>query len=211
MQPNLTKSPTIGNISRALMVFHVKVDVIKKDSQNPHFKNNYASLSAILEAITDALGESDLSFVQFPDGENALTTILMHTSGEFIQATYNMTPARNDPQGAGSALTYMRRYALAAILGLNIEDDDAETASQPVTKAAPTPRPAAAQKAEIPWMNAGTKEFDGAVKKLVAGTTTLEKIKMAMKVSKATEEKLLAAAKAAKGEKFEPSDLPYGG
>lgn len=125
----MEKSNSITNLSKALITFHVKVDKIKKDAKNPFFKSTYASLSSILEGINTPLIESGLTFSQFPTGENGLTTILIHgESGEFIQSTYDMRPVKDDPQGRGSVLTYQRRYALSAILGLNIdEDDDANT------------------------------------------------------------------------------------
>lgn len=115
----------------SLSVFHTKIEPIKKESDNPFFKSKYASLDTILEAIKEPLAQSDLSFAQFPDGQGGLTTILMHTmSNEWIEATYNVPLAKQDPQGAGSALSYMRRYALGAILGLATEtDDDANHAS----------------------------------------------------------------------------------
>jgi hypothetical protein len=124
------------NIAKALITFHLKVEKVKKDATNPFFKKKYASLSNILEAIDGPLNESGLSFSQFPTNQNGLTTILMHgESGEYLQDTYEMNPVKDDPQGRGSALTYQRRYALAAILGLNIdEDDDGNTASKSVNQ-----------------------------------------------------------------------------
>lgn len=125
-------SPEIKNITEALIEFHKEVSSIKKDSVNPHFKNSYASLAAIIDGINDSLIKNGLTYVQFPDGENGLTTRLMHNSGEWMEASYKMTPAKNDPQGSGSALTYMRRYSLGAILGLATEeDDDGNAASLP--------------------------------------------------------------------------------
>lgn len=128
----MNKSDSIKNLAKALIVFHAKVGKVGKDSTNPFFKSKYASLSNILEAINEPLIESGLSFSQLPSGENGLTTILMHSeSGEFIESDYTMKPVKDDPQGKGSAITYQRRYALAAILGLNIdEDDDGNAASQ---------------------------------------------------------------------------------
>lgn len=128
---SIERSQSITGLSKALITFHVKVDKIKKDAKNPFFKSTYASLSNILEAINTPLIESGLTFVQFPSGENGLTTILMHSeTGEFIQSNYKMKPVKDDPQGRGSVITYQRRYALAAVLGLNIdEDDDANTAT----------------------------------------------------------------------------------
>lgn len=121
----MEKSESIINLSKALITFHVKVDKVSKDSTNPFFKSKYASLSNILNAIHLPLIESGLTFSQLPTGDNGLTTILMHgESGEFIQSTYEMKPVKDDPQGRGSVITYQRRYALASVLGLNIDDDD---------------------------------------------------------------------------------------
>lgn len=129
----MIKSNSIKEIANALAVFQGAVEAVKKDSDNPFFHSKYASLDSILKAIDQPLATAELSFAQFPDGANGLTTILMHApSGEWIEATYTIPLAKNDPQGAGSALTYMRRYALGAILGLATEtDDDANTASTP--------------------------------------------------------------------------------
>lgn len=122
-------SETIGEIAGALLTFHTKVGSIKKTAENPFFKSKYADLSSILEAIADPLQEAKLTFVQFPSGQYGLTTLLMHESGEWVRAEYEMKPSKDDPQGRGSALTYQRRYALCSILGLNTEDDDGNEAS----------------------------------------------------------------------------------
>jgi hypothetical protein len=187
----MEKSSSIKSIASALITFHLKVENIKKDSSNPFFKSKYASLSNILDAISTPLEESGLSFSQLPTGDSGLTTILMHAeSGEYLQSEYTMKAVKDDPQGRGSAITYQRRYALSAILGLNIDDDDdANTA----THGGKNPQEAADNNKA--WLNEGTKEFDGAVAKLKAGTTTIEKIRTVMKVSKTTEAKLLEAAK----------------
>lgn len=194
----MEKSPSIKNLAAALIVFHMKVDKIKKDATNPFFKKKYASLSNILEAIQIPLSESGMSFSQLPTGSSDLTTILMHAdSGEFMMAEYTMESAKSDPQSKGSALTYQRRYALCAILGLNIEeDDDANGATQP-----PQARRNGEQSTNgttdgnLPWLNENTPQYDGALKKLKAGTTTIAKIKTVMRLSKAVEAKLNAAIK----------------
>lgn len=184
----MEKSNSIKEITKALIQFHIKVETVKKDATNPFFKSKYASLSNILDAIQIPLQESGLSFVQFPTGENGLVTILMHESGEFLQSEYTMHPVKNDPQGKGSVITYQRRYALSAVLGLNIdEDDDANHA----THGGATPEKA--EENNKPWLNENTKEFDGAVSKLRAGTTTIAKIRTVMKVSKGVEQKLIEA------------------
>lgn len=127
----MNKSESLQAISKALTSFHTKINKIGKDSKNPFFKSKYASLSNILDAIEHPLSECGLTICQFPTGQNGLTSMLMHESGEYIFAEYEMKPVKDDPQGRGSCITYQRRYALAAILSLNIdEDDDGNRASQ---------------------------------------------------------------------------------
>lgn len=120
----MEKSESIKEIATALCKFQGSVEKVKKEATNPFFKSKYATLSNILDVIRIPLSEAGLSFVQLPIDENKLTTILMHTSGEWISGTYIMRPTKNDPQGLGSTITYQRRYALGAVLGLNIDDDD---------------------------------------------------------------------------------------
>lgn len=153
-------SESIKEIAGALCEFQGKVGTIKKSETNPFFKSKYADLSTILDAIQLPLIECGLSFVQFPSGENGLETMLMHKSGEWMREVYYMNPTKkpikqydsydsqgkgigsykivayeSDPQGAGSVITYQRRYALGAILGLNIdEDDDGNAGSNPEPK-----------------------------------------------------------------------------
>jgi hypothetical protein len=187
----MEKSESIKEIAKALIVFHVKVDKISKDATNPFFKSRYASLSNILETINDALNESGLAVCQFPVNEHGLTTILIHSeSGEFISACYEMKPVKDDPQSRGSAITYQRRYALAAILGLNIDDDDdANAASAPAV----VKQPAAANGKELPWLDKGSKEYAGAIDKLQKGTTTIQKIEQFFKLNKVVRAELEAA------------------
>lgn len=120
----MEKSQSIKELATALCKFQGSVEKIKKTSTNPFFKSKYANLADILDVIREPLFESGLSFVQFPKGKHELETMLMHTSGEWISENYEMTPIKNDPQGLGSVITYQRRYALGAILGLNIDDDN---------------------------------------------------------------------------------------
>lgn len=130
----MEKSESIKEIANALCKFQAEVEKIKKGATNPFFKSKYATLADILDVIRQPLANNGLSFVQFPKGEHGLETMLMHTSGEYLSESYSMRPVKDDPQGAGSVITYQRRYALGAVLGLNIdEDDDGNKASIPVT------------------------------------------------------------------------------
>ena len=128
---NVASSESVRGIASALLQFQTEMGVVYKSDNNPFFRSKYASLATILSAIKTPLVNAGLTFTQFPTGENGLTTILMHpVSGEWMEATFTMKPVKADPQGQGSAITYQRRYALGAILGLNIdEDDDGNTAS----------------------------------------------------------------------------------
>lgn len=112
-----------------------------KDATNPHFKNKYADLPAVVDAVKPALNDSDIAFIQSAspsdDGKLHLTTRLIHTSGEWIEDTLVMPLPKQDPQGYGSAMTYARRYALAAITGLYQDDDDGNEGSGVPDRPAP--------------------------------------------------------------------------
>jgi len=71
----------------------------------------------------------------------ALTTIISHESGEYIAETMSVPVSKVDPQGAGSAITYMRRYALAAVVGVVQADDDGNAASTPAKPIKPVSQP----------------------------------------------------------------------
>jgi len=187
------KSESIKGIAKALLLFHMKAEVIKKDANNPFFKSKYASLSNILENIQSALAESGLTFSQIPTGEGGLTTILMHAeSGEYLLGEYIMKPTKNDPQGIGSAITYQRRYALCAMLGLNIEDDDDGNQASGKNDKRQKEEP---KEEGLPWLNEGTEQFKGALEKMKAGKSSIDALKKYFRISKATEQKLIEQSK----------------
>jgi hypothetical protein len=176
----MTHSESIANIAKALSLFHIKVETIKKDANNPYFKSTYASLSNILDSIKEPLMESGLSIAQFPHMEKTLITLLMHgESGEWIESFYEMKPVKDDPQGRGSVLTYQRRYALSAILLLNIDDDDDGNASSYVGQKT--------EEKELPWLNDNTDAFNRAKEKIRSGEITLDVVRQHYKVSKKIE------------------------
>ena len=129
----MTHSESINEIATALAKAQAQIEGARKDSTNPHFKSSYADLSSVWEACRKALTTNGLSVAQGPvsdDGRIGVTTMLMHGSGQWLQSTFYMRPTKDDPQGAGSVLTYARRYALAAMVGVAPEDDDANAASE---------------------------------------------------------------------------------
>jgi hypothetical protein len=114
-----------------------------KDATNPHFKSAYADLQAITEACRPALvkhGFSVMHGCDSADGNTVTVTVrLQHTSGEWVESSLTMRPTKSDPQGIGSAITYARRYTLAAIVGVATEDDDGNAASAPPSANRATP------------------------------------------------------------------------
>jgi hypothetical protein len=127
------------NIIKALIKFHHSVGKAAKTADNPFLKSKYANLETILDVIKQPLEDSGLTFVQFPTGENQLTTMLMHESGEWMSDTFTLKPVDSKPQSVGSAITYMRRYSIGAVLGIATEeDDDANKAQKQATRAKET-------------------------------------------------------------------------
>lgn len=130
-------SESLSKISPALLKAQRAITFASKDAKNPHFKSTYADLPSVIEAIKPALNESGIVFLQtFSPSEAgfiAVTTRLIHESGEWIEDTATVPLPKSDPQGYGSAATYTRRYSLAAITGLYQDDDDGNAASAPKT------------------------------------------------------------------------------
>lgn len=163
----------IDELAKALVAFHKSVGKVVKDSDNPFFKSKYASLGDIHQVIDGPLSDAGLVVTHWPEGEHNLTTRLLHESGQWMQATYVMAPTKNDPQGRGSALTYQQRYAIGAILSLNIDDDDdGNAASRPVRQDKPPKSKPAELSGEVKAMiDDYTAMIDAAVT-----TESLEKI-----------------------------------
>jgi len=178
------KSNEINELAKALILFHVKCEGIKKDAKNPFFKSTYASLPKIIEAITEPLAESGLALTMFPIEENSLYCLLMHTSGQWIEATYTMKPVKDTPQDKGSCITYARRYCISSILNLQIDDiladDDGNKASGKVDVKAPVKDDGKV------WLNKGTPEFEKAIA-YVQGGGLVTKIKEKYKLNKEIE------------------------
>jgi len=123
-------SDNITKIAPALLQAQSNITFAGKNARNPHFKNAYADLPAVIDAVKEALNNAGIIFLQTPspseDGRLHLTTRLLHESGEWIEDVAVCPLPKSDPQGFGSALTYLRRYSLASICGLYQEDDDGE-------------------------------------------------------------------------------------
>jgi hypothetical protein len=113
-------------INTKLLEFQKKIGIIKKDSKNPHFKNTYASLTQILGEVKPLLTECGLILIQPISLDGVGTTIIDFETGEKIETVISL-PINLTPQQLGSAITYFRRYTLASLLSLEIDDDDAQS------------------------------------------------------------------------------------
>ena len=109
---------------------------VAKNAVNPHFRNRYASLDAILDHVRPILAAHNLGLSQeplFEDGKAGVVTRIIHESGESRESTLLLPIKDQTAQGVGSALTYAKRYAISSILGITADDDDdGELASKPV-------------------------------------------------------------------------------
>jgi hypothetical protein len=163
----MDKSDTISELAKALVKAQAAIQPAIKDKTNPAFRSRYADLTAVWDACRGALTSNGLSIVQMPidaeAGRVALTTMLLHISGEYISSTVSTALVKNDPQGVGSALTYLRRYALSAMVGVVAdEDDDGNAASRPQANGAaayspPAPKPSTP--APAPAQSAGRRDL----------------------------------------------------
>lgn len=167
-------SEQIGELAGALAKAQGEIEGAAKSSANPYFKSKYADLSEVWDACRGPLSANGLAVSQLPVtrwekvGEEfvlmaGVTTILSHDSGQWIKDTLLMPVVKSDPQGVGSCVTYARRYALAAFVGVAPEDDDGNAASghavhpgpqvragKPAAKPAPPP-PAPESLADKAW------------------------------------------------------------
>lgn len=127
-------SDSIDQLAVALAAAQGEISPAPKDKINPHFKSHFADLAGVWEACRESLSKHGLSVVQSPafaEGRMILTTRLMHKSGQWMEGQLSLKPRGDDPQSVGSAITYARRYALGAVIGVvSDEDDDGNAASK---------------------------------------------------------------------------------
>lgn len=136
------QSQEIGKLASALAKAQGKIVGATKDSKNPFFKSSYADLASVWDAIRGPLSENGLSVIQTTEISDAgaiVVTTLAHESGEWMRGKICMHPKDEGPQAYGSCLTYARRYALAAIVGVAQIDDDAEAATGRNSQSGRTP------------------------------------------------------------------------
>mgnify|MGYP003636039804 FL=1 len=130
----MNKSESITDLAAALCLAQAEMGGATKNSINPHFKSSFADLESVIKVIKPAFFKHGLSFIQLPitsEGGKGIgvSTMLMHSSGQWIEGEYLLPLEKVTPQGAGAAITYARRYGLVSLCGIPQIDLDAEDIS----------------------------------------------------------------------------------
>jgi hypothetical protein len=160
-------SPDIGELSSALAVAQGAMKGAVKDASNPFFNSKYADLQSVWDACREPLTKNGLAVIQFPKcksygepvpyeyekkGEKrmgvkvvyevSVLTRLVHKSGQWMEDRVSTLLPHGDPQAVGSAITYLRRYALQSVAGIAPEDDDGNGSGDHVTTTSEDVQPA---------------------------------------------------------------------
>lgn len=138
---SMMKSESIAALSAALVKTMGELQNVVADAPNPFFKSKYAKLPDILDVVRPVLAANGLAVVQVPSSivSNGVAYVgvestIIHKSGEWMHERFVVPLQKQDPQGAGSAVTYCRRYALCAILQIGQEDDDGNGGTERATR-----------------------------------------------------------------------------
>lgn len=137
------QSEQINELAKALSVAQGAMKAATFNKINPHFKNRYADLAAVVDAIRRPLADNGLSYTQtteIREGGFVLVTTLRHSSGQWVASEYPL-PSAAKPQELGSALTYARRYSLSAIACIAADEDDDAEGAEKGGQTASTPQP----------------------------------------------------------------------
>lgn len=132
------QSTEINEIAKALSLAQAELGGTEKDGKNIHFKSAYSTLQSCLSVTREPLAKNSLAIVQqmdVIDGKQMLVTTLVHASGQWLRSYAQIIVEKPTCQGMGSGISYMRRYALCAMLGLYQEDDDGNKAEAKKPKA----------------------------------------------------------------------------
>ena len=127
----MNQSTSIGALAAALAKAQKHIKGALKDSTNPFYKSSYADLASVQDAIRDPLSDNELAVVQGASSEAArvtVTTLIAHSSGEWISSSLSATAKDESPQSLGSCVSYLRRYGISSLVGVAQVNDDGESA-----------------------------------------------------------------------------------
>ena len=152
----MNQSNTIKELALALSKAQAEMPPAELNKVNPFLKNKYADLGSIIKAAKPVLAKHGLSLSQMPTGDGdkiGLTTILMHSSGEWLESTMMLTledtKGVTSAQAAGAIISYLRRYSIASVLGMYADEDVDGNGSKPKTKSKPKSKPTSDGKMSI--------------------------------------------------------------
>jgi len=136
----MDRSEQLNELAGALALAQSEIQHAEKASDNPHLGKKYASLASVWDACREPLTKNGLSVAQYvvpsEPGSLRLVTLLMHKSGQYLSGMEEMPVLKNDPQTYGAAVTYARRFGLAAMVGVCPDDDtDGEGLNAPKQQA----------------------------------------------------------------------------
>jgi len=130
------KSSKIDKLAEALSKAQSEIKGAKKNSVNPFFKSDYADLDTVIKSCLPQLTKNGLSIIQGNDvcnkGSFYVTTMLLHSSGQWVKSKLKMPITKADAQGVGATITYARRFALSSMVGIAQTDDDGNSISTKV-------------------------------------------------------------------------------
>ena len=123
----MNRSEQINELANALCKAQSQMKHADKDATNPAFKSKYATLASVIDAVRAPLANHGLAFTQLPSETEsgvAVETVLLHTSGQWISSSLTVPSGKTTAHGVGAAITYAKRYGLAAMCGISAETDD---------------------------------------------------------------------------------------
>ena len=125
----MSQSEVINELAAALSKAQGEMQAAVKDKINPFYKSSYADLGSVWDAARPVLSKYGLCVMQTTEmnserNQIIMVTTLAHTSGQWVKSYLPLNPAKNDSQGVGAAITYLRRYSLSALVGVVCDDDD---------------------------------------------------------------------------------------
>jgi hypothetical protein len=125
----MSQSEIINELAAALSKAQGEMQAAIKDKINPFYKSSYADLGSVWDAARPVLSKYGLCVMQTTEllsdrNQIVMVTTLAHTSGQWVKSYLPLNPSKNDSQGIGAAITYLRRYSLSAIVGVVCDDDD---------------------------------------------------------------------------------------
>jgi hypothetical protein len=141
-----SSAPSTPVLDAAMSAVQGEMQAAPKDANNPHFNRSYADLTAIISVAQHVLAKHGIARYQpvwSDDRPGVVITTRIACKGEWIEADLRMPVDKNNAQAVGSAITYGKRYGLAAMLGIATADDDGEEAAK-----APPPKPSRPKRAE---------------------------------------------------------------